>query len=64
MNAAYTPLGVTIALTFIGLPFVIRTVQPVLEDVDAELRRRPRPSAPGRWHTFRRVILPASCPPR
>ena len=62
VNAAYTPLGVTIALTFIGLPFVIRTVQPVLEDVDAELEEAAATLGAGRWHTFRRVILPAILP--
>ncbi len=62
VNVAYTPLGVTIALTFIGLPFVIRTVQPVLEDVDAELEEAAATLGAGRWHTFRRVILPAILP--
>ena len=37
IKVAYTPLGIVVALTFIGLPFVVRTVQPVLEDLDAEL---------------------------
>ncbi len=62
VKAAYTPLGVTIALTFIGLPFVIRTVQPVLEDVDAELEEAAATLGAGRWYTFRRVILPAILP--
>jgi sulfate/thiosulfate transport system permease protein len=62
INAAFTPLGVTIALTFIGLPFVIRTVQPVLEDLDAELEEAAATLGAGRWETFRRVIFPAILP--
>ena len=55
-KAAFTPLGVVIALTFVGLPFVVRTLQPVLQDLDARSRRPRRPSAPSRWQTFWRVI--------
>ena len=62
IEAAFSPLGVTIALTFIGLPFVIRTVQPVLEDLDAELEEAAAVLGAGRWQTFRRVILPAVVP--
>ena len=62
VNAAFTPLGVTIALTFIGLPFVIRTVQPVLEDLDPELEEAAAVLGAGRWQTFRRVLLPAIVP--
>jgi sulfate transport system permease protein len=62
VRAAFTPLGVTIALTFIGLPFVIRTVQPVLEDLDAELEEAAAVLGAGRWQTFRHVLLPILLP--
>jgi sulfate transport system permease protein len=62
VQAAFSPLGVGIALTFIGLPFVIRTVQPVLEDLDLELEEAAAVLGAGRWQTFRRVILPAVVP--
>ncbi len=62
IDAAFTPVGVAIALTFIGLPFVIRTVQPVLEDLDLELEEAAAVLGAGRWQTFRRVILPAIVP--
>jgi sulfate transport system permease protein len=59
---AFTPLGVIVALTFIGLPFVVRTVQPVLEDLEAELEEAAVTLGADRWQTFRRVILPAIWP--
>jgi len=62
IHAAYTPLGVTIALTFIGLPFVVRTVQPVLEDLDNELEEAAASLGAGRWRTFTRVLLPTIFP--
>jgi sulfate transport system permease protein len=62
IHAAYTPLGVTIALTFIGLPFVVRTVQPVLEDLDKELEEAAASLGAGRWQTFTRVLLPTILP--
>jgi sulfate/thiosulfate transport system permease protein len=62
IQAAFTPVGVTLALTFIGLPFVIRTVQPVLEDLDPELEEAAAVLGAGRWQTFRRVLLPAIVP--
>jgi sulfate/thiosulfate transport system permease protein len=62
VRAAFTPLGVIIALTFIGLPFVIRTVQPVLEDLDPEFEEAAAVLGAGRWQTFRRVLLPAIVP--
>ena len=55
---AYTRLGVIIALTFIGLPFVVRTVQPVLEDLDQELEEAAASLGAARWQTFTRVLLP------
>jgi sulfate/thiosulfate transport system permease protein len=62
IHAAYTRLGVTIALTFIGLPFVVRTVQPVLEDLDKELEEAAASLGAGRWQTFTRVLLPTIFP--
>jgi sulfate/thiosulfate transport system permease protein len=62
IHAAYTPLGVTIALTFIGLPFVVRTVQPVLEDLDKELEEAAASLGAGRWQTFIKVLLPTIWP--
>jgi len=62
VHAAYTRLGVTIALTFIGLPFVVRTVQPVLEDLDKELEEAAASLGAGRWQTFTKVLLPTILP--
>jgi len=62
IHAAFTPLGVTLALTFIGLPFVVRTVQPVIEDLDGELEEAAAVLGAGRWQTFRRVLLPVLLP--
>jgi sulfate/thiosulfate transport system permease protein len=62
VSAAFSRLGVVVALTFIGLPFVIRTVQPVLEDLDVELEEAAAVLGADRWQTFRRVILPAVVP--
>jgi sulfate transport system permease protein len=62
IKATFTPLGVVVALTFIGLPFVIRTVQPVLEDLDPELEEAAAVLGATRLQTFRRVILPAILP--
>ncbi|PWT75971.1 MAG: sulfate ABC transporter permease subunit CysT [Proteobacteria bacterium] len=62
IKVAFTPLGVLVALTFIGLPFVVRTVQPVLEDFEAELEEAAATLGANRWQTFARVILPAVWP--
>ena len=62
IKSAYSPLGVTIALTFIGLPFVVRSVQPVLEDMDKELEEAAASLGATRWQTFSRVILPTIFP--
>lgn len=62
IKVAFTPLGVVVALVFIGLPFVVRTVQPVLQDIDAEVEEAAACLGAGRLQTFRRVILPAVFP--
>ncbi|AQV94487.1 sulfate ABC transporter permease subunit CysT [Cupriavidus necator] len=62
IKVAFTPLGVVVALTFIGLPFVVRTVQPVLEDVEQELEEAAASLGANRLQTFHRVILPAILP--
>jgi len=62
IKAAYSPLGVVIALTFIGLPFVVRTVQPVLEDLDREMEEAAASLGANRWQTFARIIVPAILP--
>jgi sulfate transport system permease protein len=62
VEAAFTPLGVGIALTFIGLPFVVRTVQPALEDLDAEIEEAAMTLGAGRLVTLRRVLLPILAP--
>ncbi|HEX7803505.1 MAG TPA: sulfate ABC transporter permease subunit CysT [Pseudoxanthomonas sp.] len=62
VKIAYTPLGITLALVFIGLPFVVRVVQPVLAEVERELEEAAASLGAGRWQTVRRVILPALWP--
>jgi sulfate transport system permease protein len=62
IHAAYTRLGIVIALTFIGLPFVVRTVQPVLAELDRELEEAAASLGAGRWQTFWRVIYPMIAP--
>src|SRR6266571_2174870 len=62
IKSAYSPLGVAIALTFIGLPFVVRSVQPVLEDMDKELEEAAASLGASRWQTFSRVVLPIIFP--
>jgi sulfate transport system permease protein len=62
IKVAFTPLGVVVALTFIGLPFVVRTVQPVLEDLEAEVEEAAASLGAHRWQTFVRVIFPAIWP--
>ena len=61
-KVSYTPLGVLVALTFIGLPFVVRTVQPVLQDLQRELEEAAATLGATRLQTFARVILPALAP--
>lgn len=62
IKVAFTPLGVVIALTFIGLPFVVRTVQPVLEDLESETEEAAVSLGANRWQTFTKVIFPALWP--
>lgn len=62
IHGAYSRFAVVLVLTFIGLPFLVRTVQPVLADFDAELEEAAASLGASRWQTFRRVILPALYP--
>jgi len=62
IKVAFTPLGVIVALTFVGLPFVVRTVQPVLADLDRELEEAAATLGAGRLQTTLRVILPPLLP--
>jgi sulfate transport system permease protein len=62
LKVAFTPLGVLVALVFIGLPFVVRTVQPVLEDLDTEIEEAAASLGARRWQTMRRVVLPTLVP--
>ncbi|MFM7294624.1 MAG: sulfate ABC transporter permease subunit CysT [Burkholderiales bacterium] len=61
-KVAFTPLGVLVALTFIGLPFVVRTVQPVLEDMEKELEEAAKSLGASNWQTFTKVIFPTMLP--
>jgi sulfate transport system permease protein len=62
IHVAFSSLGVVVALTFIGLPFVVRTVQPVLEDIDADVEEAAATLGATPWHTFTRVIFPSILP--
>ena len=62
IKVAYAPLGVVVALTFVGLPFVVRTIQPVLEDLDQEYEEAAATLGASRLQTFILVILPALIP--
>jgi sulfate transport system permease protein len=62
INVAFTPLGIVVALTFIGLPFVVRTLQPVLEDLDREVEQAAATLGASAVQAFVRVILPALWP--
>ena len=62
IKVAFTPLGIIVALTFIGLPFVVRTVQPVLQDLEAETEEAAASLGANRWQTFVKIILPAIWP--
>ncbi len=62
IKAAFTPLGIIVALTFIGLPFVVRTIQPVLEDLDPQIEEAAASLGADRWQTVRLVIVPVVFP--
>jgi len=62
IQSAFSPLGVTIALTFIGLPFVVRTLQPALHELEADVEEASASLGASRWQTFRRVIFPVIFP--
>ncbi len=62
IKVAFGPLGILVALTFIGLPFVVRTVQPVLEEIETELEEAAASLGARRWATFRHVLLPILTP--
>ncbi|MBK9427608.1 MAG: sulfate ABC transporter permease subunit CysT [Gammaproteobacteria bacterium] len=62
IKIAFTPLGIVVALTFVGLPFVVRTLEPVLRDAEKELEEAAASLGATRWQTVTRVILPAVLP--
>lgn len=62
IQGAYTRLGIVLVLVFVGLPFVVRTVQPILEDLDPESEEAGASLGATRWQTFRKVILPTLYP--
>jgi sulfate/thiosulfate transport system permease protein len=62
IKVAFTPVGIFVAMIFIGIPFVVRTVQPVLIDLDPELEEAAASLGAGRWHTVTKVILPSLTP--
>ena len=62
IKVAFTPVGVFVAMTFIGLPFVVRTVQPILEDLASELEEAAATLGASRWQSFTKVIFPILMP--
>ncbi len=62
IRIAYTPLGIVVALMFIGLPFVVRTVEPVLQDLDRQLEEAAESLGASPWTIFRRVLFPPLVP--
>jgi sulfate transport system permease protein len=62
MKVSYTWIGITVALIFIGLPFVVRTVQPVLDDLEVEVEEAAASLGARRWQTFTRVVFPSVAP--
>ncbi|MGY4233814.1 sulfate transport system permease protein [Bradyrhizobium sp. USDA 4449] len=62
IKVAFTPLGIFVAMIFIGIPFVVRTVQPVLQDIDAEIEEAAGSLGASRWQSIIRVILPSLAP--
>ncbi|MBR2565896.1 MAG: sulfate ABC transporter permease subunit CysT [Paenibacillus sp.] len=63
IQLAYSQVGITLALMFIGIPFVVRTVQPVLEELEAEVEEAAATLGAGRWRIFRAILLPDLIPP-
>lgn len=63
LESAYSPLGITLALIFIGLPFVVRTLEPVLQEFDGELEDAAMSLGANRWQVFVKVIFPTLVPP-
>jgi len=61
-KVAYTPWGIVVALTFVTLPFVVRTLQPVIEDIETEVEEAAASLGASRWQTFARVVFPALFP--
>jgi sulfate transport system permease protein len=62
IKIAYTPLGIVVAMTVIGLPFVVRTLQPVIEDIEKETEEAAASLGASRWQTFRHVLFPVMVP--
>ena len=62
IHSAFSPMGIMIALTFIGLPFVVRTVEPILQDLDAEIEEAASSLGATRWQTFAKVLFPTIFP--
>lgn len=62
IRIAFTPLGILVALTFIGLPFVVRTIQPVLQELSVEFEEAATTLGANRWQAFRYVVLPSLLP--
>jgi sulfate transport system permease protein len=62
IKIAFTPIGIFVAMIFIGIPFVVRTVQPVLIDLDPEIEEAAASLGANRWHTISKVILPSLTP--
>jgi sulfate transport system permease protein len=62
IKVAFTPLGIVVALVFIGLPFIVRTVQPAIEEIERDTEEAAASLGASRWQSFRRVILPALLP--
>ena len=62
LHSAFSPLGIIIALTFIGLPFVVRTIEPILQELDSEMEEAASSLGASRWQTFAHVIFPTIFP--